>query len=150
MERWLLEQLLLKPFCLDYIQSRQDRKSTAGLSPQRDEQSFAGTRERYSLRRDTELDRCHEKSVMMPSNRIPSPEPDYIPTLCYPRNDRLPALTIVIQSHTHCPAMVSIVLPYHTLAGQLPQPSIVVAACCNQVRGVCAERTIPHPSLMLL
>lgn len=44
--------------------------------------------------------------------------------------------------------MVTIVLADDSLTRQLPQPRIVIATSCDQVRRVRGKRTIPHPALM--
>lgn len=43
---------------------------------------------------------------------------------------------------------MAVILPDDLLAMQLPQARIVIRACGDQIRGVSAEGTIPHPALV--
>jgi hypothetical protein len=45
---------------------------------------------------------------------------------------------------------MSIILPDDRRGGHLPQPRIVITAHRNEIRAVCAERTIPYPALVVL
>ena len=46
--------------------------------------------------------------------------------------------------------MVAIILPDDRRRRDLPQPRIVITTHRNEIRTVSAERTIPHPALMVL
>ncbi|KAJ8106163.1 hypothetical protein OPT61_g9722 [Boeremia exigua] len=56
----------------------------------------------------------------------------------------------IIQSNTHRASVVSIVLANDTLAAQLPQASVVIAARGDEVGRVGAERAVPDPALVAM
>ena len=60
----------------------------------------------------------------------------------------LPLLGVVVQSDTDGAAVVAIVLADNLLAVQLPEPRVVVAAGSDQIGTICAECTVPYPSLV--
>lgn len=59
-----------------------------------------------------------------------------------------PRLRVIVQSHTHCPTMMPIILPNNLLATQLPQPCVMIRTRRNQIGRISTKRTIPHPPLM--
>ena len=57
-------------------------------------------------------------------------------------------LRVVIEGYANCTAMMAVVLTDDRLRSQFPESSVVVAAGCDEVRGVGAECAVPHPSLV--
>jgi hypothetical protein len=56
----------------------------------------------------------------------------------------------IVERHTDCPAMVTVVLSDDALSTQLPEPRVMVRAACNQIRTVCRESAVPDPSLVAM
>jgi hypothetical protein len=54
----------------------------------------------------------------------------------------------VVQGDAHDAPVMAVILPYDALAAQLPQPRVVVATCCDQIRAVCTEGAVPDPALV--
>jgi hypothetical protein len=54
----------------------------------------------------------------------------------------------VVERHAHDAPVMPVVLAYDALTAELPQPRVVVATCCDQIRAVCTEGAVPDPALV--